>query len=689
MSRRLVMVLLFLAHLAMLLSACATAPTHPVLRSATLPELIPVSRVVANSDYKGFFRISPDGKHLLWIQPVRGDTGMAVREIDREGDIPAAADRLFATGRIARPVHGDNFGWLADSRHAFYHKDPSGAENTQIVIFDTEKPSFEPWLVTPSTKARSFFLHEGVPGSTKVLFASNDRDPTSFDVFEADFATRRIREIARNDGTIARWIVDTDGRLAGRIRQLGRKDGSDRVAEVAEDPDETVVRWRTVAKIDGFDLWHPLRIDRKQRRLYAHSNIGLDKSALKEIDLGGGTERVLFERERVDVGHTLFPRSRGAPYAATTTPDYPKIDYFESAAAVEMKAAVDQAVALAREQGVILEDPVRAMPDTVSEDTQRMVVKILSAYGISELLFDRRTGTMRPLRTPAPDAGRLLSPMVPFFFRASDGLEIPGYVIRPRGVTGPAPLVAIPHGGPWERDFWSAGDFDLNQLLANRGYAVLKVNYRGSAGYGRAFMAAGARRTAGRVQQDIAEAVQWAIDHGIADSRRIAVFGASFGGFSALMQLIEKPHPYVCGINLVGVANWPRVLETLPPYWRNRHYFEWFYGRPDDPSEREEMWRGSPLSRIGEITVPLLVIHGANDVRVLKQDSEEVVSELRKLGRPVRYLVFENEGHHVRRWYNRLAMWRAIEDFLAEHLGGRSGGFDFRQLLHPADFPGG
>ncbi|RJR53388.1 MAG: hypothetical protein C4576_01605 [Desulfobacteraceae bacterium] len=128
-------------------------------------------------------------------------------------------------------------------------------------------------------------------------------------------------------------------------------------------------------------------------------------------------------------------------------------------------------------------------------------------------------------------------------------------------------------------------------------------------------------------------------------------------------------------------SNWPRIIENLPPYWRIRHYFEWFYGRPENPIEREEMWQGSPLSRIGEITAPLLVIYGVNDVRVIKQDSEDVVSELQKLDRPVRYMVFENEGHQVRRWQNRLAMWRAIEDFLAEHLGGRSGGFDFRQLV--------
>jgi dipeptidyl aminopeptidase/acylaminoacyl peptidase len=194
-------------------------------------------------------------------------------------------------------------------------------------------------------------------------------------------------------------------------------------------------------------------------------------------------------------------------------------------------------------------------------------------------------------------------------------------------------------------------------------------------------MAAGARVTATRLQQDIAEAVQWAIDQGIADPARMAVMGGSFGGFSTLMQLIDKPHAYACGVDIVGVANWPRLIENWPPFWRNRHYWEWYFGDVTDPVERDEMWRGSPLSRIDQITAPLLVIHGANDVRVAKQDSDDVVSELRERGRPVDYMVFDNEGHQIRRWRNKLAMWRRIEDFLADCLGGRSGGFDYYQLM--------
>ena len=664
------------------LSACATAPTHPSLQSAELPELIPVRRVVANIDFQGAFLISPDGRRLLWSQAVGLDEGLAARDIDRPGPIRSTPDQRFATGHLARPLGAaGNFGWLADSRHAYYYKDLSGAENTQIVIFDTQARSFEPWIVTPWPNVRSFLLEDGTPSSTRVLFASNRRERSTFDVFEADFATREIREITRSDGDVLHWMVDTDGSLAGRIRRLGPNDGDDRIVEVAEGPAEAPTQWRKLREFGGFDSWWPLRVDRRERRLYAASNVGRDKEAVIELDLERGTERVLFEHPQVDLGPTHLPRSRGAPFAVMTTPGYPRIDYLDDPIGREMKATVERAVTLAQRQGSLPADVVFARPGTVSEDRQRLIVRGFSAGGTTELLFDRTTETVTALRNPKQDAVRLLAPMEPFSFKASDGLEIAGYVVRPRGVTGPAPLVVNIHGGPWARDYWSSSDFDTLQLLANRGYAVIKVNYRGSSGYGREFMAAGARVTATRLQQDIAEAVQWAIDQGIADPARMAVLGGSFGGFSTLMQLIDKPHAYACGVNIVGVANWPRIFETWPPYWRARHYFEWFYGNVDDAAEREAMWRGSPLSRIDQITAPLLVIHGANDVRVVKQDSDEVVAELKKLGRPVDYLVFDNEGHQVRRWRNKLAMWRAIEDFLADCLGGRSGGFDYYQLM--------
>jgi dipeptidyl aminopeptidase/acylaminoacyl peptidase len=269
----------------------------------------------------------------------------------------------------------------------------------------------------------------------------------------------------------------------------------------------------------------------------------------------------------------------------------------------------------------------------------------------------------------------------PFSFKASDGMTISGYFTSPKGAGPKPPLVVQIHGGPWVRDVWRSSELDDLQFLANRGYAVMTVNYRGSDGYGQAFKNAGIKTLHDRSQRDIYEALQWALSRGMADPKRVAVFGRSFGGFSTMAQMIQWPQAYQCGINVVGVANWPRVIEKRPPQWTNfMHYFERFYGDVRDPVERERMMRESPITQIDKITAPLLVIHGANDVRVSKQDSDEVVTELRRLGRPVRYLLFNDEGHEIRRWQNRLKMYRAIEDFLAGCLGGRSAGLDLFQL---------
>ena len=317
----------------------------------------------------------------------------------------------------------------------------------------------------------------------------------------------------------------------------------------------------------------------------------------------------------------------------------------------------------------------------MSQDQQRVVLRSVGDFDSAELLLDRTTGQVSRLNPAQPEAANTLSAQKPFSFKASDGRTIHGYIITPRGVVGPAPTVVEIHGGPWVRDNWSPAVFNARQLLANRGYAVLQINYRGSSGYGNDYINAANLQYNGRLQKDIAEGVQWAIDEGLADPKRLAVFGASFGGFSVMAQLIQKPHNYQCGINAVGVANWPRVIDNWPPFWRNRHVFARMYGDVKKPEERAHMLANSPISQVDQITAPMLVIHGGNDIRVLKQDSDDVVSSLQKLGRPVDYLVFADEGHSISKWRNRLAMWRKIEDKLATCLGGRSAGFDFYELI--------
>jgi dipeptidyl aminopeptidase/acylaminoacyl peptidase len=209
----------------------------------------------------------------------------------------------------------------------------------------------------------------------------------------------------------------------------------------------------------------------------------------------------------------------------------------------------------------------------------------------------------------------------------------------------------------------------------------MTLNYRGSTGYGREHLWAGAHEYWGRLQQDIAEAAQWAADQGYADRSRMAVLGASFGGFSVLAQLAQKRQDWRCGVNIVGVADWSRLMEDWPPFWRNRHWFQKFYGDPSMAAEREAMRQQSPITHLDAITAPLLVVHGANDIRVLRRDSDDVVRSLQARGHPVHYLVFPDEGHSISKWRNRLSLWRSVEDLFESCLGGRNAGFDLYELM--------
>ncbi len=665
---------ILLVCLACLLAACATAPTHPTLKAADeagkLAPLLPVRQFVANRKRAAGFVLSPDGRRLLWSQAVGFDGGIAVSDLDSPGK-PGPPDRTYAVGNRGRG--GGVTTWLQDSRHFVFSRDPSGNENTQLWVQDSVSVAFAPWAVAPSPRVRHRYRGHSATSPSSFFFYSNERDRSTFDLYEADAASREVREIARNDGTVLAWIIGIDHRLAGRLRQVEPQDGADRVVEWLE-PDGSFTRFKTVG---GFDTYRIGRVDRSAGKAIVVSNIGRDKMVLLEVDLVTGKETVLARHKLVDVGYMAFAPSGLSPLGYAVNSDYPRFEFLDKAMASDADGAVESAL----QSKVISAEPIYVQPKSVSNDRRRVILRANSAYDAAELLLDRDTGAVHRLNTNNPNAERWLAVDEPFDFVASDGRRIYGYVTRPRGIAGPVPLVVIIHGGPWTRDSWKPATVNTNQLLVNRGYAVLRVNYRGSAGYGRDYLWAGAGEAYGRMQQDIAEAVQWTIDQDIADPGKIAVLGGSFGGFSVLAQLIQKPHEYQCGVDIVGVADWVRTMQEWPRFWRNRHYFERFYGLIDTPEQRERLRQLSPISHIDQITAPLLVIHGANDVRVMRQDSEDVVAALQELNRPVEYLLFENEGHSISRWRNRLAMWRHIEDFLGDCLGGRNNGFDYYQLV--------
>ncbi len=655
------------------LAGCATPPTHPALADLRETPLVPVRTFIADVDYSGGNRISPDGTRLVWLQVSGTRVGLATREVDGS----AATARRFETGTIAGwSSVGIAYNWLSDSRHVMYVKDPLGDENTQIHVFHADDPDGARHNLTPWPGARSIYLAHGKPGTTQFFFQSNRRDRSAFDVYEADAATRTLREVVRSDGDVTNWLIDIDGSLGGRIRVDGKEANRDRLLEIL---DPATGEWRLAKRFGAFGYVSPLRLDRKAGILVANSGLGRNTTALVSIDLATGAETELFRDPRVDLTASYVPLGSTVPYAVQVDPGYPEIRFFDEQLGRAVSSTSSRRVP----------EPIVAVgAGTADRAMKRMIVRPMTVRGEREFLFDRDSSgltLLKDVRGSEAEA-RAMVPVEPIAFQSRDGFAVHGYLLRPRVPEGRrVPMVVAIHGGPWQRDFWEPSEpnngFAGSQLLANRGYAVLHVNYRGSTGYGGKFMYAAVKELGGRTQDDIEDGVQWAIARGIADPARIGLLGDSFGGFSVLSQMVRSPERYACGVNIVGIADWQRWLDEKPPYWRNQmHWWNLFLGVGADPADRDRLRDASPLSRIDRIRSPLLVVHGANDVRVAKLDSDEVVARLQSLGRPVEYLVFADEGHAIRKWQNRLRMWRAIEDFYAACLGGRSGGFDLYQL---------
>ncbi|HYD96650.1 MAG TPA: prolyl oligopeptidase family serine peptidase [Noviherbaspirillum sp.] len=632
-----------------LLAGCAVSPTHPSLRDADLPELIPLRKFVADTERSGGHQVSPDGSRVLWYGVSGTEAATFVRRLD--GGDPA----VFRIGR--------NFPfWAADSRHLIFEDDQRGDENTQIGLLDLARPAAAPRMLTPWPGSRSQVLHAGAQ-SGRILFTSNRRDPALFDVYGADPQSGQVEPVLENPGDVIQWVMDVDGSVGARVRQQDDY----RILQVMNKATRT---WKSVYKWSPFDIVRPLRIDRVGGRAWMISNIGRDKAALVELSVAQMRERVLYAHPSVDVMQVVFDAGSGVPVAVRADPDYPQSILLDAALHGELAQAVPK-------------DIVAWRLRNADAGARHLALELYAKKGVIQALYDRASHTLTTLSDNRDDpALAALSDMLPIRYSAADGLPINGYLTLPKTAKRPLPMLVWVHGGPWSRNTWQPGNFDsVGQLFANRGYAVLEVNYRGSLGYGRRHLEAAVGELGGRVQQDIADGVDWAVRSGLADPARVAIGGRSFGGYSALMGLAQQPGRYACAVDIVGVTDLLKAVETFPPYWKASMPMWYRYaGDPARPEDRERLRAISPLHMTAAIAAPLLVVQGASDVRVIKAHSDELVEALRREGKPVDYLVFPDEGHAIRRWQNRLVMYRKIEDFLAGCLGGRSSGFDFYQL---------
>jgi dipeptidyl aminopeptidase/acylaminoacyl peptidase len=641
--------LVFLLSLA--LSGCAISPIHPELKNAALTPLIPVRDFVANRDSVGGHQISPDGKRIAWSGAIGTAAGVIVKTVGSNEEKQFKISHRY-------------FRWTSDSKHLVIVADPIGDENTHVLVASINGPSYLTNL-TPYPKTVSHVL-QVIEGGAEVVIRSNRRDKRRFDLYRLNVQTKGERLIATNPGNVIAWLVDNLGAVRARVAI----EGGNQILQIPEDG--ALSAWRTTARWERLETINIFAVDKSSQSTsaWAVSNRGRDRFALVKVDLLSGTETLVFDSPKVDVNWVTLGRKTQQPMLAQVQPDYPQPEIFDERLRARLKAL---------NGGKPADLFITSMDDeertfTISVATDKGSKNYLLRDGAEpELLGQTRLSVLAPM----------LSDTVPIAYKARDGLEIQGYLTRPKGAfeSKRLPMVLLVHGGPWIRDDWAAGGTNrsLQQFFANRGYAVLQVNYRGSGGYGRSFMAKGMGEIAGKMHDDLIDGVNWAVQNGTADAQKVAIYGASYGGFSALLGATKTPEVFACAIDVVGVADWATLLESAPVYWELDLWYR-FVGDPKKPEERKVLDSKSPLYMAASATKPILIMHGVNDTRVKIDQSDRMVEALRKAGKEVRYVTFKGDGHGNQKWTNNLTMYRESEDFLAKCLGGRSSGFDYYQL---------
>ncbi|TEA06633.1 S9 family peptidase [Mycobacteroides salmoniphilum] len=620
-----------------------------------LPKLITVEEFF-DPPVRTSASISPDGTKIAYLAPRKNRLNVWVQAAD--GDNPAEA--RCVTRDETRSVTG--FLWVDDPRWLLYVQDSGGDENWHLYRVDLDDSDAPAVDLTPFPGVRLLGLEQphGRPG--KLFVQLNHRRIDLIDLYELDIASGELTMLAENPGEVMAWFcgphheVFTQSLTAeGDIEFSRYESGALESLVVYNGADYPVGMHPTTMTPDGTGLW-------------MGSSRDTDRTRLVRLDLSTGEESVVDSHPTFDLSAALGlapplirHRKTGELLAVRYLGERQEIRVLDP----------DFAPVLDKLQQLSDGDLAEISSD---ENGQRWVVSFTHDRdpGVS-YFYDHEKGESRRLFRPYPHLDpATLAPMTPVTITARDGLNLHSYLTLPVGVE-PAglPLVLVVHGGPWHRDSWG---FDPSvQFMANRGYAVLQVNFRGSTGYGKAFTKAAIGEFAGRMHDDLIDAVDWAVKQGYADPSRVAIFGGSYGGYSALVGVTFTPDVFAAAIDYVGISNLANFMRTLPPFVRPNLTTNWYryVGDPAVPEQEADMLARSPISRVDQIRTPLLVVQGANDVRVVQAESDNIVAALRARGVEVEYMVKADEGHGFLNPENQIDLFRATEQFLAQHLGGR------------------
>lgn len=592
-------------------------------------------------------RLSPDGRYLSFLAPKEGVLNVWLAP--------------FANLQAAKPITDDRTRgirehyWALTGGHVLYVQDEGGDENWRVFSVDIENGTAID--LTPLAGVQAQIVGLSAERPNIALIGLNDRKKEWHDLFEIDVVTADRKLVEMNDQGFAGYLEDLQ--LRPRLALKTLPDGGGELFR------RTAAGWESFLHYGQADslTTRPLIVEGGGTALLL-SALGRDKAALMRVDLASVKENLVAESARADIADVwLHPRTRALQAYA--------VDYLTSELYPVTSAAARDIKVLRNALG-----PQFTVTSRTLDDNTWVVVVDDPVHALASYLYERASAAVTKLFDQRPQLARApLQSMRALEIRARDGLTLVSYLTLPAGSAGqrpetPVPLVLDVHGGPWARD--SYGFNAEHQWLANRGYAVLAVNYRGSMGFGKRFVNAGDGEWAGRMHEDLVDAVEWAVREKIADPDRVAIYGASYGGYAALVGLTLTPEHFACGVDIVGPSNLITLLESIPPYWKS--FFEDMahrVGDPRTPEGRAHLTQRSPLTHVERIKRPLLIAQGANDPRVKQAEADQVVAAMKAKNLPVTYVLYADEGHGFARPQNRLSFYAITEAFLSQYLGGR------------------
>jgi dipeptidyl aminopeptidase/acylaminoacyl peptidase len=600
-------------------------------------------------------QLSPDGQYVAFLKPWKDTRNIYVKKAGE----PFDKARLLTT-EAKRPIPA--LFWSRDSRLVLFVKDNDGDENFNVWAVDPAAPNAAGSEAPPArnlteAKGARAFIYSGPKTQPDTIYVGlNDRDAAWHDLYKVTISTGKRELLRTNKDRIAGWDFDLEGRLrlAGRVLD----NGDTELLKVEPEG------FKTVYKCTVFESCNTERFHKDGRRVYLRTNKGdPDLVRLVLFDPETGQEELVESDPagRVDIGGAIFSEATDELVGTSYDDDRTRVYFRDKAWEADYKLLQSKFPGKDIALGSQTSDGQRMLV-TVSSDTdpgerylfERGTKKLTLQYKVRERIPREHMAEMKAVRYPS-----------------SDGLEIPAYLTLPKGVPAKGlPVILVPHGGPWARDDW--GFDNLAQFLANRGYGVLQPNFRSSVGYGKKFLNAGNRQWGDKMQDDLTWGVKYLVAQGIADPKRVGIMGGSYGGYATLAGVAFTPDLYAAAVSIVGPSNLITLLDSLPPYWEaGRTIFHERMGNPKTPEGKAQLVRQSPLNSAQKIKTPLLVAQGANDPRVKKAESEQIVIALRDRGFPVEYILAGDEGHGFQRPVNSMALWAASEKFFAKHLGGR------------------